>query len=161
VPLLAVVDQVVKQFSGRHTTRPVEVHISGEPPSANAETTYVQQVLVNLISNADKYSDAGLPIDIELSSEDGGAVVRVLDRGPGVGPEELNQIFDRFYRSQRTAGQATGKGLGLTVCKRLIEAMAGRIWAKPREGGGLEVGFSLPLAAPEAPVQVAAAESQT
>ena len=54
-------------------------------------------------------------------------------------------IFDRFYSSDRTAMQAAGLGMGLTVCKRLAEAQAGRIWARPREGGGLQVGITLPL----------------
>jgi K+-sensing histidine kinase KdpD len=65
--------------------------------------------------------------------------------------DEIDQIFGSFYRSQTTAKSAEGKGLGLTVVRRLVEAMDGRIWARLREGGGLEVGFSLPLAGdPEA-----------
>lgn len=158
VELNPIIEQVVKQFTNRHPGRPVEVRGGKEPRNILAETTYVHQVLNNLITNADKYSDSGLPIEVELSVQDGESVVRVLDRGPGVAPEEMDQIFDSFYRSQRTARQAQGKGLGLTVCKRLIEAMAGRIWASPREGGGLEVGFALPLALEDASVEVTASD---
>jgi K+-sensing histidine kinase KdpD len=86
--------------------------------------------------------------------------VRVLDRGPGVPPEEINRIFGSFYRSERTARKAEGKGLGLTVCRRLVEAMGGTVWARPREGGGLEVGFSLPLAKETEPEAVAAGQAE-
>ncbi|HMO95690.1 MAG TPA: ATP-binding protein, partial [Tepidiformaceae bacterium] len=57
---------------------------------------------------------------------------------------EAARIFERFYRSDRTAKLASGAGLGLAVCKRLVEAMDGEVWARPRDGGGLEVGFRLP-----------------
>jgi signal transduction histidine kinase len=68
---------------------------------------------------------------------------RVLDTGPGVEPSELELIFDSFYRSERTA-HLPGKGLGLSICKRLTEAQGGQIWARLRPTGGLEVGFSIP-----------------
>jgi signal transduction histidine kinase len=77
-------------------------------------------------------------------------VVKVMDRGPGVTAEEIDMIFESFYRSKTTADQAGGKGMGLTVVKRLIEAMSGEVWAKNRRGGGLEVSFSLPAASVEA-----------
>jgi signal transduction histidine kinase len=73
------------------------------------------------------------------------ADISVLDRGAGIAADEIDLVFDRFYRSDRTAAQAAGIGLGLTVCKRLVEAQAGQIWARPRAGGGLEVGITLPL----------------
>lgn len=140
-----VVDQTVKQFVNRRPGRPIELHLDRGLPLVLAEPTYVRQVLHNLITNADKYSPSGLPIDVEAHANGDDVQVRVLDRGPGVPPEEIDQIFGSFYRSERTARTATGKGLGLTVCRRLVEAMGGTVWARPREGGGLEVGFSLPM----------------
>jgi signal transduction histidine kinase len=65
-------------------------------------------------------------------------------RGIGLEPEELENIFDPFYRSSRVHTVSSGVGIGLTVCKRLVEAMGGRIWAVPRSGGGSEFGFTLP-----------------
>lgn len=146
VSVSQAVDQVTRQFAGRHPSRTIEVNLVKDLPPALAESTYLHQVLHNLISNADKYSDARQPIEVVVDVEEDEVVVRVLDRGPGVDLDELDHIFESFYRSERTAKQATGKGLGLTVCKRLVEAMSGRIWARLRDGGGLEVGFSLPVA---------------
>jgi Osmosensitive K+ channel histidine kinase len=96
------------------------------------------------MSNADKYSPPETVIEVISYMQDGDAVTSVMDRGPGIPLEEVDLIFERFYRSQGTAKQAGGAGIGLTVCKRLVEAQNGRIWADPREGGGLIVSFSLP-----------------
>jgi signal transduction histidine kinase len=147
--LARVVDRVVKQFATYRPARPIEVRIAPSATVVQAETTYLFQVLHNLVTNADKYSDSGLPIEIEAQGEGNEVIVRVLDRGPGVDESEIDQIFDSFYRSERTAKRASGKGLGLTVCRRLIEAMSGHIWAAPRAGGGLEVAFSLPAGVQE------------
>jgi signal transduction histidine kinase len=72
-----------------------------------------------------------------------GSIVRVLDRGPGVAPEELDRLFDPFYRTKAAQRRASGAGIGLFVCRQLVEAMGGRIWATRREGGGMEFGFQL------------------
>jgi signal transduction histidine kinase len=110
-----------------------------------AEPHYLEQILRNLLSNADKYSPGDSPIEIEAKARDGCADIAVLDRGAGIAADEIDLIFDRFYRSDRTAASAAGIGLGLTVCKRLAEAQAGQVWARPREGGGLAVGVTLPI----------------
>jgi K+-sensing histidine kinase KdpD len=157
--LASVVDRVVKQFATYRPARPIEVRIASSAAVVQAETTYLFQVLHNLVTNADKYSDAGLPIEIEAQGDGNEVTVRVLDRGPGVDESEIDQIFESFYRSERTAKRASGKGLGLTVCRRLIEAMSGRIWATPRPGGGLEVAFSLPVGAQE-PAELEAASER-
>jgi signal transduction histidine kinase len=112
--------------------------------------TYVEQVIQNLVGNALKYSPKDQPVDVTVEQSAGSAVVRVFDRGPGIAPAELDAIFQPFYRSDRTANVAEGIGIGLSVCKRLVEAMDGAIWAKERSGGGTEFGFSLPLAADDA-----------
>jgi two-component system sensor histidine kinase KdpD len=144
-----VMDQAVRQFSNRHPGRPVKVTGGKDAPLVMGEPAYLHQVLNNLIGNADKYSEAGKAIDVAISSRDDTVTVKVMDRGPGVKPEELEMIFESFYRSKTTSRQAGGKGLGLTVCKRLIEAMNGTIWVRNRRGGGLEACFSLPIAVVE------------
>jgi K+-sensing histidine kinase KdpD len=125
---------------GREVTYTAE----GEPEAVAAEPGYIEHILRNLVGNAVKYSPPDAPIDIVLRARAEGAEIAVLDRGFGVSPEEADRIFERFYRSDRTSRLASGAGLGLAVCKRLVEALSGEVWARPREGGGLEVGFSLP-----------------
>jgi PAS domain S-box-containing protein len=124
--------------------RDVRTCLEADAPAVLAEPGYIEQVLRNLVTNAVKYSPPDSPIEISLSPASDGAAIRVMDRGFGIAPSEVDRIFERFYRSDRTSRLAGGAGLGLAVCKRLIEAMSGEIWAKPRDGGGLEVGFRLP-----------------
>ena len=144
-PVLAqrVVGKLASSFQQRRSERKLVLNFEEEMEPIAAEPHYLEQILRNLLSNADKYSPKDSPIEIAITRRDDEADIVVLDRGPGISPDETEMIFERFYRSDRTANKAAGIGLGLTVCKRLIEAQAGRIWARPREGGGLEVGVTL------------------
>jgi signal transduction histidine kinase len=109
----------------------------------DGEETYVEQVLRNLLSNAAKYSPVGTEVDVVVERVGDEVIVRVLDQGSGVGSEELGDLFSLFYRSPTTAATASGAGIGLFVCDRLIRAMGGRIWARRRPTGGSEFGFAL------------------
>ena len=140
-----VVGKLASSFQQRRPARKLILDVDQEMDALAAEPHYLEQVLRNLLSNADKYSPPDTTIEITIGCRDDEADIVVLDRGPGISPEESEIIFERFYRSDRTANKAAGIGLGLTVCKRLVEAQAGRIWARPREGGGLEVGVTLPI----------------
>jgi two-component system sensor histidine kinase KdpD len=111
--------------------------------TVRGEETYVEQVLRNLLSNAAKYSPAGTAVEVVLDETPEGARVRVLDSGPGVRTEEVDRLFQLYYRSPETAAKAGGAGIGLFVCRALVEAMGGRIWAAPRPDGGSEFGFIL------------------
>lgn len=110
---------------------------------ARGEGTYVEQVLRNLLTNAAKYSPAKSVVDVIVDETAEGVRVRVLDVGPGVDPAETGRIFELYYRSPSTAAKASGAGIGLYVCRVLVEAMGGRIWAAARPGGGSEFGFVL------------------
>jgi len=112
---------------------------------ALSEPAYLEQIVRNLLSNAEKYSPAGTPIDIVIRQSEGELSLTVADRGAGIDADEADDLFTAFYRSRRTSGQASGVGMGLAVCKRLVEAQSGRVWARPRNGGGSEIGFTLPL----------------
>jgi PAS domain S-box-containing protein len=108
-----------------------------------AEQTYVEQVVRNLLTNAAKYGGSSGAIDVLGYGEGDEVIVRVLDRGPGFPPEDADRLFDIYYRSPQVARRAAGAGIGLFVCKSLVDAMGGRIWAREREGGGAEFGFAL------------------
>jgi len=146
-PVLAqrIIGKLASAFKQRRPARPVIINVDQESAPVAAEPHYLEHVLRNLLTNADKYSPSDSPIEIETRTNDGETEIAILDRGPGIAPEESEIIFERFYRSDRTANRAAGIGLGLTVCKRLMEAQAGRVWARPREGGGLEIGVTLPI----------------
>lgn len=138
-----VLAEVIDRFTRRHAYRTVVADLAEAPPLA-ARSTFLEEVVTNLLINADRYSPPEMPIEVRFSVEGSDAVVRVLDRGFGVTPEEAAAAFEPFYRSPR-AQLNRGAGLGLPACKRMVEAMGGEIWIRPREGGGVEAGFSVPL----------------
>ncbi|HEX5012790.1 MAG TPA: PAS domain S-box protein [Candidatus Limnocylindrales bacterium] len=119
-------------------------------PTAIADPTYVEQVIRNLLSNAAKYGGPGTTVRVAVDADADEVMVTVTDDGPGFPAEEADRVFDLFFRSQRTAAAASGAGIGLFVCARLIRAMGGRIWAKPGQTGGAEFGFTLRVMTDEA-----------
>ncbi|MPZ98961.1 MAG: PAS domain-containing protein [Dehalococcoidia bacterium] len=137
---------VVRRAVARRANESHQVHIDlpEDLSPVEASETAIGMVLDNLLSNAMKYSPAGAGIRVHVEGRPDEVVVRVLDRGAGLDAEETERLFDRFYRSQRFRNFIGGAGLGLTVCKRVVEEMGGTIWAAPREGGGSEFGFSVP-----------------
>ena len=149
VLLQRLIPRVVDSEEGRWPGVTFALDMAPGLPTVTADPTYVEQVLRNLLSNAAKYGGAGSTVTIvaEPSEIDGTdereVVVRVLDDGPGFPADETNRLFELFYRSPGTAGSASGAGIGLFVCARLMAAMGGRIWASPREGGGAEFGIAL------------------
>lgn len=108
-----------------------------------ADPTYVEQIVRNLLSNAAKYGGPGTRVVARVEPAGDEVRVRILDDGPGFPIEEAEQLFELFFRSERTARSAAGAGIGLFVCARLVRAMGGRIWAANRPDGGAEFGFSL------------------
>jgi two-component system NarL family sensor kinase len=108
------------------------------------DETAIQQVIRNLCSNAAKYSPAGGRIEVRVESLGSQVAVRVLDEGAGIRMEEVEHLFDPFYRSPATAAMAGGAGIGLYVCHRLVEAMGGEIWGRRRPDVGSEFGVALP-----------------
>jgi PAS domain S-box-containing protein len=134
----------VDAFIRRHEGRPVTYLGIERFLIVEADQTNIDLVIENLLSNADKYSPAGAAIEVVLRARGREAQVIVFDRGIGVGEDGPN-LFAPFFRSERAKKQANGIGVGLAVCKRVIDSHGGRIWAKPRAGGGSEFGFALPI----------------
>lgn len=144
--LQRLVPAIVGDGTRGYAEREFVLDVPGDLPPVMGQATYVQQVIQNFLTNAGKYSEPPAPIEVRVTHEGAdGVAVRVLDRGPGVLPEEVSQLFDPFFRARTSRGKASGAGLGLAVARRMVEAQGGRIWASNREGGGLEVGFTLPL----------------
>ena len=142
-PILRV---VMAEHKKRHPEREISVHHESPHTPALGNAVYAEQVIANLVANAEKYSPAGTLIEIRLSLLDGYRVVSVLDRGIGFPPGEAERLFEAFYRSAEAARVGGGLGVGLFVCKRVVEAQGGKIWCLPRPGGGSEFSFTLPLA---------------
>lgn len=139
-PLIA---QAVHVFQRRNQERPVEV-ICDEIPIVLGQPTFLSLVLDNLISNADKYSPVDAPIQILMRSGSPDDVeVCVRDYGIGLDSEDVEQLFTPFYRSTRATSHAKGIGLGLAVCKRVLEAQDGTIRAVARPEGGCDFIFTV------------------
>jgi PAS domain S-box-containing protein len=144
--LTQVIRDEVAAFTRRHPD--IQVHLARTPSRqviVEADRAYLIVLMQNLLSNAAKYGTSAEGIDIDISTEDDDAVVRVLDRGIGLDGVDPDVLFQRFYRSPAAQRLASGIGLGLPVCQRIVDALGGRTWAKPRDGGGAEFGFAIPL----------------
>ena len=140
-----IVDRVTLDIRRRQPSLVIDLALAVDLPPVRAELTYVEQVLRNLVGNAAKYGPASGPIRITGAVVDGGVEIRVLDAGPGIQDDDLERVFELFYRSRETASRVSGAGIGLFVCRQLVELMGGRIWCRPRPTGGSEFGFYLPL----------------
>ena len=140
-----VVRRAIGTFNRRHEGRRVTFLGVARQLIVDAERTNIELLIDNLLSNADKYSPPTTDIDVVLQVKGREAQVLVLDRGIGLCDEDAEALFAPFYRSINAKKQANGIGVGLAVCKRVIESHGGRIWARPRDGGGSEFGFALPI----------------
>jgi signal transduction histidine kinase len=140
--LQRVVEGAIRVAGGRAPDVPIVTEGATEPAAVAGDAVYVEQVVRNLVTAASRFAQAGAPIVIRLAEGEDEVSVAVLDRGPNLTPEELDTSF---ALTDDTAVRASGIGIGLFVCRRLIEAMHGRVWVAPRDGGGAEFGFALPL----------------
>jgi signal transduction histidine kinase len=143
VHLVRVVERVVASEAGRWPSTVFELPNEPEAYLVRGDETYIEQILRNLLANAAKYSPEGSTVTVRIDGNDEEVSVRVLDEGPGVAVAEVEDLFSLFYRSPTTAASAAGAGIGLFVCRRLIDAMGGHIWARLRKRGGSEFGFAL------------------
>ncbi|MCL5998900.1 MAG: ATP-binding protein, partial [Chloroflexi bacterium] len=149
----AALTRMDKQLLDRH----VNTDVPDNLPLVPLDGALIEQVLINLLENAVKYTPPDTPIDVRaraVSRDPVGAeiVVDVMDRGPGLATGDEQRIFEKFYRAKQyraeSAGAERGVGLGLTICRGIVEAHGGRIWASNRAGGGAIFTFTLPLGLP-------------
>lgn len=150
ISVLPVVQQVVEQTRARAASRPIHLPTKPGLPLVFADRDRLAEVLTNLLDNADKYSPQGSDLTIEVQADQTEVTLAVRDTGRGLPPNDLQRVFDKFYRADNSDSQAAyGYGLGLYVCRRIVEAQGGRIWAENAPGGGAVFSFTLPVARQE------------
>lgn len=140
----------LSQLAPRLHRSQIVVETPDELALAPMDFVLMVQVFVNLLDNAVKYSPAGAPITVRVYTIADELRVEIADHGPGIPPEELERIFDKFYRAQEQDGVG-GTGLGLSISKGIVNAHGGRIWARNRDEGGAIFTVALPLAPVVAP----------
>jgi len=145
VPLEEVVGGALTRLEKRLAGRAVATEIAPGLPLVSLDPVLVQQLFVNLLENAAKYTPAGTEIEIHASREGGTLVVDVADRGPGIPPGDEERIFERFHRGAHAG--VRGVGLGLPIARAIAHAHGGRLVAANRPGGGAVFRLTLPIGA--------------
>lgn len=140
-----LIERTLADFRVRFPAASPAVDIQPGLPIVNANATFVDQVLWNLLSNAAKYGAPDGKVLLEARETEGFVEVSVTDGGKGIPPDELPRIFDPHFRSRVNRARATGLGLGLSVCRRLVELQGGTINAEPALHGGMRFSFTLPV----------------
>ncbi|MCK5315788.1 MAG: PAS domain-containing protein [Anaerolineales bacterium] len=144
VTLLDMVERIAQRFRTQTTTHTIAVDFPGAFPVILADEDRMAQVISNLLSNSIKYSPQGGEIRITAQVLPNQVVICVRDQGPGIAPEDIPHVFDRFYRASKASRTTKGAGLGLYLVRAVVEAHGGRIWVDPKPGDGARVCFSLP-----------------
>jgi two-component system, OmpR family, sensor kinase len=151
VDLNSIAEDAVRRFAPVARAQQVQLVLSPSPVvSAQVTHGHMSLVLVNLLDNAVKFSPAGGTVTIDLDSNGSDAVLSVSDVGPGIEPEELSRIFERFYRgASARSSEVAGAGLGLAVSQAIVRAYRGQIEASKLPNGGARFTVRLPLSQAE------------
>ena len=151
IPIEELIGVALARLAKPLGDRKVTTRLPEDLPPVLVDGLLIEQVLINLVENATKHTPAGQPIDIEARRAGDEVVVEIADRGPGLPTGEEQKIFDKFFG----AGTGGGAGLGLTICRAIVEAHGGRIRGENRPGGGAVFRFSLPAGEPPRPPEAA------
>jgi K+-sensing histidine kinase KdpD len=144
MPLEEIVGAALTRVESQLDGRPVRTDLPADLPLVSADGVLLEQVFVNLLENAAKYTPAGSPVEIVARAPNAGAIaIEVADRGPGIPPGDEGRLFDKFFRG-RQAG-SSGAGLGLAICRGVIGAHGGTIEAANRPNGGAVFRMTLPI----------------
>lgn len=136
--------RIAERFRTQSTRHTIVVDFPPQFPVVLGDEDRLAQVFSNLISNALKYSPSGGEIRVTGQVGPEHVIVCVSDEGPGIAPNDIPHVFDRFYRASDASRMTKGAGLGLYLARAVIEAHRGRIWVDPRPGAGARICFSLP-----------------
>ncbi|HJT20318.1 MAG TPA: sensor histidine kinase KdpD [Nitrospira sp.] len=154
-----VVGSALARLEERLSHHLVNAALPADLPMVRIDGVLLEQVLINLLENAAKYAPAGSVIDLSAAAGEREIAMEIADRGLGIPPGEERRIFEKFYRAQ-PAREGGGVGLGLTICRGIVEAHGGRIWAENRTGGGAVFRFTIPLPEEQPPVAVEQGETK-
>ncbi|MEI8394515.1 MAG: sensor histidine kinase KdpD [Rhodospirillaceae bacterium] len=157
VDLLDIIGSALERLKKQIASRPLDLEIDeGELPLLHLDFVLIEQVLVNIIDNACKYSPPGSRIILRAKREGKRVTVSVTDEGPGIVENERERVFDMFYRVKSTGQQSMGTGLGLAICRGIVEAHGGTVSASSGKlGRGTVISISLPVAdAPPLPAHL-------
>lgn len=143
--LLPLVRESLETIRQIHPTHPFEANLPADDIVITADGNKIEQVLINFMTNAVKYSSEGSPINLSVTKEDGKVFVRVRDCGIGIDSKHQELIFQRYYRVHSIEPSIGGLGIGLYIAKQIIERHGGKIGVISEEGKGSEFYFSLPL----------------
>ena len=141
-PVEEIIGAALGRVGKRLGDRRVTTRVPPDLPLVPVDDVLIEQVLVNLLDNAIKYTPAGSPIDIIATAGDQKITVEITDHGPGLPTGTEDKVFEKFFRAQ-AAGER-GAGLGLAICRGIVRAHGGRIWAQNIPGGGVAFLFTLP-----------------
>jgi two-component system, OmpR family, sensor histidine kinase KdpD len=138
-----VIGAALSRLGKRLGERRITTRVPPDLPLVAMDDVLIEQVLVNLLDNAIKYTPAGSPLDIIATATDENLTIEVADRGPGLPAGREDKVFEKFY--QTDPGEGRGAGLGLAICQGIVRAHGGRIWAQNLPGAGVAFLFTLPL----------------
>ena len=146
VQVAAIAGAVASTALQQYPDHRLVLDLPREMPLVSADRVRVERVLHNLIDNAIKYSPEGGEISVAAKRDGKFLVVSVKDHGVGISPEDQSKLFEPFQRLEPTRRSMQGIGLGLVVCRRLVEAHGGKIWVESERAKGSTFRFTLPLA---------------
>jgi two-component system sensor histidine kinase KdpD len=134
----------LEQVGNRHGIHPVNVNVPDNLPYILVDPGLMVQALINILDNSFKYSPPGSAVDIKAQLLDEKVQIEIIDHGSGIPPEDLERVFDKFYRLQRPDSVA-GTGLGLSIVRGIVEAHEGTVNAANQPGGGTIITIALPV----------------
>jgi signal transduction histidine kinase len=144
-----IVGQAVREVerAGLTQGRTLSVEVPPDLPPIWADSSHLQRVVVNLLANALAHTPPSAPVRLTArhDARRDEVVVSVADAGPGIPPEELPHLFERFHRPRQRGAHSRGVGLGLAICRALVEVHGGRIWAESAPGQGATFTFAIPV----------------
>jgi len=153
--LAEIASSALDRLAGRMAQHRVMLDLPEDLPLVRVDAILIEQALGNLLENAARHTPAGTLVRLRAARRDAELVVSVEDFGAGLPPEDFQRLFAKFHR-RAAEGQAGGIGLGLAICRAIVQLHKGRIWAEQLPGGGTAFRFTLPLEeAPPVPAEAA------